>query len=178
MQRNGYASMQTLLNRTYDSQNCSVARTLESIGERWTLLILRDAFHGARRFEDFQRSLGVARNVLTARLNLLTDEGYMERRRYSERPERFEYRLTEKGVDLWPVLFTLMTFGNKYYPLDGDHIEVEHRACGTRVDAHMCCPKCGVQVGARDVVAHWPDGVPSAAWSDQRSSASPAGVRS
>ena len=167
-----------MLNRTYDTQNCSVARTLETIGERWTLLIIRDAFHGARRFEDFQRSLGVARNVLTARLNLLIDEGYMERRRYSERPARHEYRLTQKGVDLWPVLFTLMTFGEKYYPLDGAMIEVEHRDCGTRVDDHMCCPKCGVQVGVRDVVAHWPEGVPSAAWTDQRNNASPAGVLS
>ena len=103
-----------MLRRTYDNQNCSIARALETIGERWTLLILRDAFLGTRRFDDFQRSLGIARNVLTVRLKTLTDEGLLERRRYQERPERFEYRLTEKGIDLWPVLFTLMRFGDKH----------------------------------------------------------------
>src|SRR3954462_5281622 len=104
--------MVKVLRRTYDNQNCSIARALETIGERWTLLILRDAFLGARRFDDFARSLGVARNVLTARLQLLTDEGYLERSLYRERPARYEYRLTEKGIDLWPVLFMLMRFGN------------------------------------------------------------------
>jgi DNA-binding HxlR family transcriptional regulator len=163
-QRTGYACPR-VLNRTYDNQNCSVARTLEAIGERWTLLILRDAFHGARRFDDFQRSLGIARNVLTARLNLLTEEGLMERRLYRERPERYEYRLTEKGIDLWPVLFTLMRFGDKHYPIGECSIEVEHRACGTRVDDHMSCPTCDVQLGPRDVAVRRPAGVPSAAWS-------------
>jgi DNA-binding HxlR family transcriptional regulator len=156
--------LDALLHRTYDNQNCSVARTLETIGERWTLLILRDAFHGARRFDDFQRSLGVARNVLTARLKLLTDEGLMERRMYSERPERYEYRLTDKGIDLWPVLFTLMRFGDKHYAVEGSPVVVEHRACGTRVDDHMCCPSCEVQLEARDVVAKRGEGVPSPAW--------------
>ena len=153
-----------VLRRTYDNQNCSIARALETIGERWTLLILRDAFLGTRRFDDFQKSLGIARNVLTVRLKSLVDAGLLERRRYQERPERYEYRLTEKGVDLWPVLFTLMKFGDKH-AVDGDEMPptlVTHRACGTAIDDHMCCPKCGVQVGPRDVVAERGEDVPSA----------------
>jgi DNA-binding HxlR family transcriptional regulator len=144
-----------VLHRTYENQDCSIARALETIGERWTLLILRDAFLGTRRFEDFQRSLGIARNVLTARLRRLTDEGLLERRRYQDRPERYEYRLTEKGIDLWPVLFTLMRFGDRH-ATGGDAMpptRVEHRACGTEIDDHMHCPRCGTHVGARDVVA-------------------------
>ncbi len=151
-----------MLRRTYETQHCSIASALETIGERWTLLILRDAFLGTRRFDDFQRSLGVARNVLTSRLNRLVDEGVLERRRYQERPDRYEYRLTEKGIDLWPVLYTLKRFGDKHF-FDGPApVRVEHRDCGTEIDDHMCCPKCGVQVGPRDVIAKRGEGVPSA----------------
>src|SRR3954468_14525103 len=91
-----------MLPRTYDDQNCSVARALEVLGDRWTMLVIRDAFLGVHRFDDFQRRLGIARNVLSDRLQRLTDEVLLERRRYQERPERFEYRLSEKGIDLWP----------------------------------------------------------------------------
>ena len=153
-----------VLRRTYEDQNCSIARALETIGERWTLLILRDAFLGTRRFDDFQKSLGIARNVLTVRLKSLVDAGMLERRRYQERPERYEYRLTEKGIDLWPVLFTLMKFGDKHVA-EGDAMPptlVTHRACGTQIDDHMCCPACGVQVGAHDVVARRGEELPSA----------------
>jgi DNA-binding HxlR family transcriptional regulator len=153
-----------VLHRTYDTQNCSVARTLETIGERWTLLILRDAFHGARRFDEFQRSLGIARNVLTARLKTLTEEGILERRLYQERPARHEYRLTEKGVDLWPVLFTLMKFGDKHYAGEEKYVVVRHVVCGTEIDDHMCCPKCGTQLEAREVRAELGENVPSSAW--------------
>lgn len=144
-----------MLNRTYENQNCSIARALETIGERWTLLILRDAFLGTRRFDDFQKSLGIARNVLATRLKTLTDEGLLERRQYLERPERYEYRLTSKAIDLWPVLFTLMRFGDKHGCTDDamPPTRVEHRDCGTEIDDHMCCPACGVPTGPRDVVA-------------------------
>jgi DNA-binding HxlR family transcriptional regulator len=153
-----------VLRRTYENQNCSIARSLETIGERWTLLILRDAFLGTRRFDDFQKSLGIARNVLTTRLKSLVDAELLERRRYQERPDRFEYRLTEKGIDLWPVLFTLMKYGDKH-AVEGDDLPptlVTHRECGTEIDDHMCCPRCGVQVGAREVIAHRGEDVPSA----------------
>jgi DNA-binding HxlR family transcriptional regulator len=103
-----------MLNRDYECQNCSVARALEVVGERWTLLIIRDAMLGLRRFEEFQKSLGIARNVLTDRLNRLVDEGILERVRYSDRPERYEYRLTQKGRDLNLALAGLRQWGDKY----------------------------------------------------------------
>ena len=101
-----------MLNRDYDGQNCSIARALEVVGERWTLLIVRDAFLGVRRFEEFQESLGIARNVLTDRLNRLVDEEILERVPYSER--RYEYRLTKKGRDLNIALAGLRQWGDKY----------------------------------------------------------------
>jgi len=103
-----------MLRRDYEGQNCSIAGALEIVGERWTLLIVRDAFLGLRRFEQFQESLGIARNVLTERLNRLVDEGIFERVRYSERPERYEYRLTQKGRDLQIALAGLRQWGDKY----------------------------------------------------------------
>ena len=103
-----------MLPRTYEDQNCSIARALEVLGDRWTILVMREAFMRVRRFDDFQRDLGVARNVLSDRLHRLTEEGLLERHRYQERPERFEYRLTEKGLDLWPVMIALMQWGDRY----------------------------------------------------------------
>jgi DNA-binding HxlR family transcriptional regulator len=103
-----------VLNRSYENQNCSIARTLEIVGERWTLLIIRDAFLGRSRFDEFRESLGIARNVLTDRLNRLVDEGIMERRRYSERPPRDEYVLTEKGRELRLALTGLRQWGDRY----------------------------------------------------------------
>lgn len=103
-----------MLKRDYEGQNCSIARALEVVGERWTLLIVRDAFLGLRRFDQFQESLGIARNVLTDRLNRLVEEGVLERVRYTERPERFEYRLTSKGRELNIALTGLRQWGDKY----------------------------------------------------------------
>ena len=103
-----------MLKRDYRDQNCSVARALEIVGERWTLLIVRDAFLGLHRFDQFQESLGIARNVLTDRLNRLVEEGILERVRYSERPERYEYHLTPKGRDLQIAIAGLRQWGDKY----------------------------------------------------------------
>jgi DNA-binding HxlR family transcriptional regulator len=103
-----------MLKREYQGQNCSIASALEIVGERWTLLIVRDAFLGLRRFDEFQENLGIARNVLTDRLNRLVEEGILERVRYSERPERFEYQLTQKGRDLHLALTGLRQWGDKY----------------------------------------------------------------
>lgn len=103
-----------MLKRTYEGQVCSIARTLELVGERWTILIVRDLFLGLRRFDEFLDSLGIASNVLTDRLNRLVDEGIVERVRYSERPERFEYRLTPKGRELRLVLLALMQWGDRH----------------------------------------------------------------
>ena len=103
-----------MLKRDYEGQNCSIARALEVVGERWTLLIIRDVFLGLRRFDEIQENLGIARNVLTDRLNRLVDEGILERVRYSERPARFEYGLTEKGGELNIALAALRQWGDKY----------------------------------------------------------------
>src|SRR5438874_11066090 len=103
-----------MLKRNYEGQNCSIARALEVVGERWTLLIVRDVFLGVRRFDALQENLGVARNVLTDRLNRLVEEGILERVRYSERPERYEYRLTRRGRELNIALTGLRQWGDKY----------------------------------------------------------------
>jgi DNA-binding HxlR family transcriptional regulator len=153
-----------MLPRTYEGQACSIARTLEVLGERWTLLVLREAFWRVRRFEDFQRNLGIARNVLTDRLGRLVDEGILRRERYQDRPARFEYRLTDKGLALWPVMMTLMQFGDRYYAGDeGPPVVVHHRECGGEVTTHLTCAKCGAELGARDVIAEARAGVRDAA---------------
>jgi DNA-binding HxlR family transcriptional regulator len=143
-----------MLPRTYETQVCSIARALEVLGDRWTFLVLRDAFSRVRRFEDFQRRLGVARNVLTDRLNRLVEEDILQRVPYQERPVRFEYRLTQKGLDLWPVIMMLLQFGDRYYLAPGGApIVVRHRDCGGEVTGHLTCAKCGAELGGRDVVA-------------------------
>jgi DNA-binding HxlR family transcriptional regulator len=142
-----------VLGRTYEGQNCSVAKTLELVGERWTMLVLREAFMGRRRFDEMAEGLGIARNVLTARLARLVDEGVLVKARYQERPERFEYRLTEKGIDLWPVIVTLMQFGDQYYAPDGAPVVITHKDCGGAIDAHRVCERCGARLTARDVRA-------------------------
>jgi DNA-binding HxlR family transcriptional regulator len=143
-----------MLPRTYEGQACSIARSLEVLGERWTLLVLREAFRRTRRFEDFQRNLGIARNVLTDRLGRLVDEGILRREQYQERPARLEYRLTDKGLALWPVMMTLMQWGDRFYSdPDGPPVVVRHRDCGGEVTDHLTCTKCGAELGPRDVVA-------------------------
>jgi DNA-binding HxlR family transcriptional regulator len=142
-----------MLPRTYDSQHCSIARALEVLGDRWTLLVIRDAFLGLRRFDDFQRDLGVARNVLTDRLGRLVEEGVLDRVRYQERPERFEYRLTEKGRDLWPVTMALLRWGDRHYATEGPPRLIRHRECGGNVTEHLRCDRCGADLELRDVEA-------------------------
>jgi DNA-binding HxlR family transcriptional regulator len=141
-----------MLPRHYDSQVCSVARTLEVVGDRWTMLILRDVLLGVGRFDEFQRRLGIARNTLTDRLQRLVDDGVLERRRYQERPERFEYRLTDKGRDLWPVVVSMMKWGDRYLAPDGPPRIVRHRDCGGEIDEHLSCQRCGQRLWAGDTV--------------------------
>jgi DNA-binding HxlR family transcriptional regulator len=140
-----------MLKREYETQVCSIARTLEVIGERWTILILRDCFMGIRRFDDFQRSLGVARNVLSARLQRLVDEGILEKRAYEQRPVRYEYRLTEKGRDLWPILMTLLKWGDRYEAEGGAPYVFQHRDCGGEINEQLSCDRCGAPLGPRDL---------------------------
>ncbi len=151
-----------MLPATYDTQVCSIARALEVVGERWSLLIIRDVFLGVRRFEDLQRELGIARNVLSARLEKLTADGILERRRYNERPPRDEFRLTEKGLDLWPSIVALMQWGDRYAPSPGGPPTVlEHRGCGGAVSAHRTCERCGAELEVRDIAAHAGPGAPA-----------------
>jgi DNA-binding HxlR family transcriptional regulator len=142
-----------MLGRTYEGQNCSVAKSLELIGERWTMLVVREVFLGNRRFDEIATRLGIARNVLTTRLARLVDEGVLAKVRYQERPERFEYRLTEKGIDLWPIMVSLIQYGDRYYAPQGPPLVLRHKSCGGRVDAHRICSTCGERLTARDVLA-------------------------
>ena len=132
--------------------SCSVARTVEVVGERWTMLILREAFLGVRRFDAIQRDLGIARNILSDRLGKLVEHGVLERRRYQERPERFEYRLTDRGRDLYPIVVTLMRWGDEHLAPGGQApVDLVHVPCGHRTHPVLVCDVCGRPVTARDV---------------------------
>lgn len=144
-----------MLGKTYEGQDCSIARSLEVIGERWTLLILRDAVRGTRRFDDFLAGLGIARNILAVRLSRLVDEGLLERVQYQERPVRHEYRLTPKGSDLQPVLMGLLAWGDRYCPCpDGPPAVLTHTDCGHQLDPVIECAHCGGRVDNAKVEIH------------------------
>lgn len=143
-----------MLGRTYDGQNCSAARALEVIGERWSLLILRDSLlRGFRRFGDFQASLGVARNVLSARLDLLVREGLLTKRRYSAHPDHYEYLPTEKGVDVVPVIVALTSWGDRWAAPDGPPVVFTHAECGGELTQTLYCAGCAATLPAREVRA-------------------------
>jgi DNA-binding HxlR family transcriptional regulator len=146
-------TLKSVLPRTYTGQDCSIADALEIVGDRWTLLVLREVFLRNRRFEDIQRRLGVARNVLTDRLGRLVDEEVLERVPYQQRPERFEYRLTEKGLDLWPVLVALMQWGDKHRSDGRRPMVLHHRGCTGEVDDRRHCTACGAPLTVDDVRA-------------------------
>lgn len=134
----------------YSDWNCSVARTMGVIGDRWTMLVLREAFFGVRRFDEIQRNLGIARNVLSERLGRLVEHEILERRCYQERPERFEYRLTAKGLDLYAPLVALMRWGDKHMAgPEGPPVELTHLACGHRTAPTLTCSHCGEELDAR-----------------------------
>jgi DNA-binding HxlR family transcriptional regulator len=134
-----------VLGRTYANQNCSAARALELVGERWSLLIIRDAlFRGVTRFTEFQRSLGLAPNVLATRLEGFVDAGLMSTRRYSEHPDHVDYHLTEKGRDLAPVIVALMAWGDQWAAPAGPPVLVVHDNCGGAVHQETRCRACGV----------------------------------
>jgi DNA-binding HxlR family transcriptional regulator len=137
-----------VLQRDYPSQVCSIARSLEIVGERWTLLILRDAVLGVERFEDFQQKLGIASNVLTNRLKLLSDEGVLERLPDPERPGRPKYVLTDKGRELAPALIVLMKWGDRHYPTPGGPPRLTlHAGCGGNIGVDFRCDRCGERAG-------------------------------
>src|SRR4051794_28981189 len=138
---------------SFETMNCSVAQCLEVVGEWWSMLIVRDAFLGVRRFDDFQARLGISRNILNVRLSALVDAGVLERVPYQERPLRHEYRLTAKGRDLWPVLTTMREWGDKWSAPDGPRLELVHESCGQVVHLTHTCSACGEPVDRQSVRA-------------------------
>ena len=140
-----------MLGKDYEGQDCSLARALEVVGERWTLLIVRDAFYGVRRFSDFAAHLDIPRAVLSDRLAGLVDDGLMERRPDPERAGREVYELTRDGRELWPALHALMSWGKRFRDKPGAPRRFRHAACGTVLDEHSACPTCGITPPAEDV---------------------------
>jgi len=137
--------------KSFADMDCSVAQCLEVVGDWWTMLIVRDTFLGVTRFEDFQRRLGISRNILQQRLTKLVDAGILVRVPYSEHPPRADYRLTPKGRDLWPVLTAMRQWGDAHAAPDGPPVQIVHDACGAVSHLVMVCDACGRPAGPRDV---------------------------
>lgn len=157
-----------MLGKSYDNQVCSMARALDLVGERWSLLIVRDAlFAGVTRFNDFQHNLGVASNILKSRLDGFVAAGIMERRRYSEHPEQYEYLLTDKGRDLAPALVALTAWGDRWASPGGPPIIYTHNTCGDQVVGQLSCAHCGV-IDAAEVVARPGPGMPASYLANRR----------
>jgi DNA-binding HxlR family transcriptional regulator len=151
-----------VLTRTYPDQTCSVARALEIVGERWTMLILRDAVLGLTRFEEFQDSLGIASNVLASRLKLLRDEAVLERVPDPERPGRPKYVLTDKGRELAPALIVLMKWGDHHYPTPAGPPRLTlHAGCGGNVGPDFRCDRCGKHVKSSEIELPLGPGAPA-----------------
>lgn len=150
-----------MLGRTYDNQICSIARTLEIVGERWSLLIIRDAaFAHVTRFGDFQHNLGIATNVLASRLEAFIDAGIMRRQPQPDHPEQYEYLLTEKGRDLAPALIALTSWGDRWAAPDGPPILYTHTTCDGSVEPQLVCANCGA-IDAEEVSVHPGPGMPA-----------------
>jgi DNA-binding HxlR family transcriptional regulator len=137
--------------KSFADMDCSVAQCLEVIGEWWTMLVVRDCFMGVTRFEDFQRRLGISRNILNSRLSTLVDAGILTRVPYSVHPPRDDYKLTAKGRDLWPVLTAMRQWGDQYAAPEGPPVTITHSACGKMAHAVMVCDHCGERLDPRDV---------------------------
>jgi DNA-binding HxlR family transcriptional regulator len=139
------------LGKDYATQECSIARALEVIGERWTLLVVRDALYGVRRYNDFLGHLGIPRAVLATRLAALVEAGVLEKRRYQQSPPRDEYVITERGQALWPTLWSLGLWGREHVEGVRPKRTFHHVTCGTELGAFGECPACRAPVPARDV---------------------------
>ncbi|MBX9396728.1 helix-turn-helix transcriptional regulator [Streptomyces sp. TRM72054] len=139
------------LGKDYVTQECSIARALEVIGERWTLLVVRDALYGVRRYNDFLVHLGIPRAVLSARLQMLTAQGLLEKRRYQESPPRDEYVITERGIALWPTLRSLALWGREHFTESQLRV-FRHIDCGTELGPYGECRACATVVPVEDVI--------------------------
>ncbi|MBM7520149.1 winged helix-turn-helix transcriptional regulator [Nocardioides nitrophenolicus] len=145
---------------SFADMNCSIAQSLEAVGEWWTLLILRDAMMGVTRFDQFQARLGIARNVLTTRLQSLVDHGILAEVQYQERPPRFEYVLTAKGGELWTVLTMLRQWGDRWSAPAGVPVEAVHDACGHVTRARLVCSECGEPLRGGELTLRHGPGAP------------------
>ncbi|MFD8717112.1 winged helix-turn-helix transcriptional regulator [Streptomyces sp. NPDC059629] len=142
-----------MLPRTYENQDCSLARALEVVGERWTLLVMRDAFYGVRRFNDFSAHLDAPRTVLSTRLSALVDAGLLERRPDPEHGGRHLYEVTDKGKTLWPPLYALRAWGERYAGDDREPRRMfTHAGCGDPLDHTARCAACDVVPEPQDVM--------------------------
>jgi DNA-binding HxlR family transcriptional regulator len=148
-----------MLRRTYDGQRCTIARALEVVGERWTILIVRDALLGVTRFDGFLSSLRIARNVLARRLNDLVTNGILERVAYQERPIRYEYRLTPRGHDLAPVVVAMMEWGDRNFADEsGPPRKAVHVGCGGHAGSQVLCESCQRPLLSHEITAVWTGG--------------------
>lgn len=145
-----------------DQQPCSLARTLAVIGDKWTLLVLRDCFLGIRRFDEFERRLGITRHLLAGRLKKLVEHGVLAKHAYQQRPLREEYRLTEKGLDLHPLILSLVSWGDRHMADErGAPLLHVHKGCGQVMKPVLVCSECAEPVTARDIRVE-----PGAAWTE------------
>lgn len=138
--------------KSYSQMDCSVAQCLEVTGEWWSMLIVRDALLGVTRFDAFQKRLGIARNILQHRLESLIANGVMERSAYSVHPPRYDYFLTQKGRDLWPVINAMRQWGDRYAAPSGPPVVMIHRACGNQAMSVEVCSECSQPLSADEVV--------------------------
>lgn len=129
--------------KSLEGQECPIARSLERVGEWWSILILRDAFRGLKRFDEFSDSLGIAPNMLARRLSALVEAGLLRRQRYNEKPPRDEYVLTDRGKDFRPVLLALLAFGNKHFPPDDRSVRIVNTETGEPVEPVLVDPATG-----------------------------------
>lgn len=132
--------------KSFDEMRCPIARSLERVGEWWSIMILRDAFYGATRFDEFQKSLGIAPNMLTRRLTGLVEAGLMAKRRYSERPERYEYILTQTGWDFRPVMLSMMVWGNRHFAKEGVSVQLINTETGEPAEPVVVDRKTGQEI--------------------------------
>lgn len=136
------------------AQPCLISRALSVVGDRWTILILRDALAGTRRFDDFQARLGISRTIIADRLALLVREGVFDKLAYQDRPSRYEYRLTAKGLELYPLIMGMFEWGRRHYPLEqGLPVIHKHKGCGHDFTPVLTCSECGEAIMARNVEA-------------------------
>jgi len=138
--------------RAFDPGQCPVGRTLERVGDTWSLMILRDAFQGLSKFDQFEKSLGVAPNILTQRLTALVEAGFLERRPYQERPVRHDYVLTDLGRDFAPVLTALMAFGNRHFAVEGVASQMVEAATGLPAEPVLVDRRTGKPIESPDFV--------------------------